>query len=160
MKHIEVSKKVKLSRDVKEETLKQAVLERLRRAFNIENMVEAANGFNFRGTTGNTHGLTRHALVNLEVQIAKDDENARIFIHGHSKMAKSLFVLYTALFVFILLLGLMPGSIETSWDNSGAGDVLVFLIFGIFIFYDIEKKITEPGEFLSTALASIETEFG
>ncbi len=160
MKHIEASKRIKLTRDVNEDELKRAITERLKRAFDIENIVENDKGFHIDGTTGGADNITRHARVDLNVQVVKQNEICRIMIYGYSKMARSLLITYSVLFFLVLLVGLLPGSIETSGETSGAMDTLVLMLFGLFIFYDINKKIDEPKENLVSILNSLETEFG
>jgi uncharacterized protein YhhL (DUF1145 family) len=160
VKYIEASKKIRLTRDVSEEDLKQSMLERLRRAFDIDTMTENQKGFYIEGTTGGTDKITRHARLRLNVQISKHNEMARIIMFGSSKMARSLLITYSILFFIVLLVGLLPGSIDTSGDGSSAMDALVLLIFGIFIFYDIHKKISEPREYIDSILHSLDTEFG
>lgn len=160
MKHIEASKRIRLTRDVTAEDMKQSMLERLKRAFDIENCTENDKGFHVEGTTGGPDNITRHARIDLNVQIIKQNEICRIMISGYSKMARSLLITYILLFFSVLIVGLLPGSIETSGEDSGAMDALVLLLFGIFIFYDINKKIEEPKTYLSDILDTLETEFG
>lgn len=160
MKYIEVSKRINITREASQEDLKQALLARLRRAFLVEQLKERDSKFHLEGSSGGNITFIRNARISIDIDITKNHDIGRIFIHGYSKVAKSLLVLYTALFVFILLLGLAPGSIETSGESSGAADALVFLIFGIFIFYDLNKKLDEPLEYLRAALDSLDTEFG
>jgi hypothetical protein len=160
MKYLEVSKKITVSGDTSEQDLKQAVLERLRRGFKISHLDESDGSFKFRGTTGGARSVVRHAGVNLDVQIRKKGNVARVFVYGYCSMAKSLLISYSFLFLMVLVAGLLPGSIETGGETSGAIDALVFLIFGIFIFYDINQKLLEPGENIQSALQSLETEFG
>lgn len=161
MQYIEVSKKINFSKDITVDQLKKILIERLRRSFNIGKLKENKDGFHLEGTTGGGPGnLVRYAHVSVDANIIQDGETARILLHGHSDMARSLLVSYTVLFLFLLFLGLAPGSIETGGEKSGAMDALVFLIFGIFIFYDINNKLTEPKAHLQTALDSLEVEFG
>ena len=160
MKHLEVSQRIKLTREASEDDLKQGLIERLRRAFDIDSLTENDAGFRVQGTTGGPESITRHARVDLSVKIIKQNEMARVIIHGHSKMARSLLITYVTLFFVVLVVGLLPGSIETSGETSGAMDALVLMVFGIFIFYDINKKIEEPLSSLTAMLQSLETEFG
>lgn len=160
MKHIEASKRIKLTRDVSEDDLKRALTERLKRAFDVESVVENDKGFHVSGTTGGLDNITRHARVDLNVQLSKQNEMCRIIIYGYSKMARSLLITYSVLFLIVLLLGLLPGSIETSGEDSGAMDTFVLMVFGIFIFFDVNKKIEEPKESLVSILDSLDTEFG
>jgi TRAP-type C4-dicarboxylate transport system permease large subunit len=160
MSFLEVSKKISLTRDVTQEELKQALLNRIRRALDIGVLKEEDAGFYIEGTTGGVDSFMRHAQANLHVNVTKDRGVARITVHGSSQLAKSLWISYTGLFLIILLAGLLPGSIETSGESSGAADALVFLIFGIFIFFDIQNKLLEPRKLLQAALDSLEVEFG
>lgn len=160
MKHIEVSRRIRLTRDVTEDDLKKALIERLRRSFDLKAMAENDKGFHFEGTTGGISKFMRHAHVDLNVHLVKNNEICRVIVHGQSKTALSLMVVYTALFFLIMLLGLLPGSIETNGVDSDALDTFVLMIFGIFIFYDINNKINEPKDALISILNSLETEFG
>jgi hypothetical protein len=160
MKHIEASKRIRLTRDVSESDLKRALTERLKRAFDVENITENDKGFHIEGTTGGTDSISRHARVDLNIQLYKQNEICRVMIHGYSKMARSLLISYSVLFFVVLMVGLLPGSIETNGADSGAMDAFVLLVFGIFIFYDINNKIAEPKESLASILESLETEFG
>lgn len=80
-------------------------------------------------------------------------------MYGYTQAAKSLLFCYSFLFFLVLMTGLLPGSVE-SGEGSGAMDALVFLIFGIFIFFDINKRLVEAQEYLKAVLDSLETEFG
>ncbi len=160
MKHIEASKRIRLTRDISESDLKRALTERLKRAFDVENITENDKGFHIEGTTGGTDSISRHARVDLNVQLYKQNEICRVMIYGYSKMARSLLISYSVLFFVVLMVGLLPGSIETNGADSGAMDAFVLLVFGIFIFYDIDNKIAEPKESLTSILESLETEFG
>ena len=160
MNFIEVSKKIQLTKEATQEDIKQALLNRLRRAFKIDSLKEQDARFHFEGTTGGIKSLIRDANLKIDVSIIKNQETVRIIVEGYSSAARSLMALYSGLFFFLLLLGLAPGSIETSGDKSGAADALVFLLFGVFIFYDINRKITAPIEQLQSILNSLDTEFG
>ena len=104
--------------------------------------------------------MVRHAQVDVDVRVVKNQEKVRVLVNGYSNVSKSLLVSYTMLFLMVLLAGLLPGSIETNGAESGAMDALVFVFFGIFIFYDINKKMSEPCEQIRAALDSLDTEFG
>lgn len=160
MKHIEASRRIRLTRDVTEADLKKALLERLRRSFDMKTLTENDKGFHFEGTTGGISTFMRHAHVNLNVHLVKNNEICRVIVYGQSQTAQSLMVVYSALFFLIMLLGLLPGSIETNGIDSDAADTFVLMIFGIFIFYDINNKINEPKDSLLGILNSLETEFG
>lgn len=160
VKHVEVSRKIILSRKVSADELKAAFLTRIEKSMDVERATEGADEFSLNGTTGSPASLTRHARLDLDVSVKFDGNTARIIVSGYARPARSLAFMYLLLFVVMLLVGLLPGSIETSGDGSGALDALVFVIFGIYITMDINKKLSEPREFLETALESLNTQFG
>ncbi|MCB1532782.1 MAG: hypothetical protein KDJ35_07925 [Alphaproteobacteria bacterium] len=158
MKYIEVSKKIKTKATQKD--VQDRFLQRLEKAFKVENVKKSKTGFSLVAKSGGCKSLIRHAAMNIDATVKKDKDTVRILISGHSKMACSLLVSYTTLFFLVLVVGLLPGSIETSGEDSGALDTLVLLIFGIFIFYDINKKISEPEAYLEAVLNSLDVEYG
>lgn len=160
MKHIEVSKKIELVKSIENADVKNALIERLEKTFEIETVSDGLEQFKITATTGPLTGITRHARVNLDVSIHTEKDVLKILISGYSKTAKSLVLLYLFFLMILLLVGLLPGSIETSGDDSGAMDMLVFMLFGGYIIFDSNKKLTEPSEFLNVALNSIDTKFG
>ena len=160
MRYIEVSKKITLTKEANREEIAQAFLDRLRRAFLVETLEETDSGFHLIGTAGsNLKKFVRHSHVDLTVDISKNQETIRVLAHGHTRTARSLMVSYTILFFLVVIAGLLPGSIETGGESSGS-DALVFMILGIFVLYDIYKKIAEPKEHLQAALDSLDVEFG
>lgn len=160
MKHIEVSRRFKLTREVSHEDLKAALLDSLRGAFDIEKVEDSGEMLRIKGTTGGRDSINRHARVDLDIKVAKQHEVARFIVKGTSGMARSLLISYIGLVILVLLVGLLPGSIETNGSDSNAMDTLVFMLFGIFIFYDINKKVGEPTHYVHSILQSLETEFG
>ncbi len=160
MKHIEVSKKISLSRDVDVDRLKTVLMERLEKVLVVEKITGGSDCFQISATTGSPSGIARHARLDLSVAIGLEGDVARIIVDGYARPALSLTILYTVLFFFFLLAGLLPGFIETNADKSGAVDALVFLIFGIYIVTDVNKKLAEPHQFLESALESLNTTFG
>lgn len=160
MKHIEVSRKIKLSKEISVDEIRAILLDRLEKAIEIEDVEGEAGDFSIRGTTGTPTGLTRHARLDLDVNIIIDDGIARIMVSGFVRAAKSLNLSYALFFFLLMVVGLLPGSIETSAESSGAVDALVFLVFGIYIILDINKKLSEPREYLETVFQSLDTTFG
>ena len=160
MKHIEVSRKIMLTRPASPDDVKRRLIERLEKTIEIDSLGEGVDKFRVTGTTGSPASLTRNARLDLDVEITLDGNIARIVMSGYSRPAKSLSYLYWIMFFVVLLVGLLPGSIETSADTSDSMDVMVLLVFGIFIVFDVNKKMAEPREFLDTALSSLETTFG
>lgn len=159
MKQIEVSRRFKLTREVSAEELKSALIESLRRSFDVEKTEDNGEKIMVEATTGGRDSINRHARVKLDIRVIKQQEYARFIVTGTSGMARSLMIGYVGVFILVLLAGLLPGSIETNID-SNASDTLVLMLFGIFIFYDINNKVGEPIQYLDSILQSLETEFG
>lgn len=160
MKHVEVSRRFKLTREASVEDLKSALLDSMRGAFDIDKIEDNGDKLLVQATTGGRDSINRHARVDLEIKVVKHHEMARFVVRGTAGMARSLLISYVGLVILVLLVGLLPGSIETSGVDSDALDTLVLMVFGIFIFYDINKKVGEPAEYLNAILQSLETEFG
>lgn len=161
MRYIEASRKIKLSKKTTTEAqVKKALQERLAGGLKVNDWKNSKSGAHFVAKTGGCGGIIHHARMEIDVKVAKSADTMRIIACGHARVAKSLLVSYTALFLLVLLAGLLPGSIETGGESSTASDALVFIIFGIFIFYDINQKLAEPGRHLEAALKSLDVEFG
>lgn len=160
MKPIEVSRKIVLQRPVSADDLKRRFVERLEKTIEIDSLGEGLDKFRITGTTGSPASLTRNARLDLDVEIILDGNVARVIVSGYSRPARSLSLLYWVMFFVVLLVGLLPGSIETSADTSDSMDVLVLLIFGMFIVFDVNKKLSEPHDFIKAALGSLETTYG
>ncbi len=160
MKHLSVSKKIQLKRKASVGDVKKLLLESLEKTIELKSISEGDEDFSVQGTTGSPASMTRHAKLDLDIKIDIDKETARVLISGYSRVAFSLVLLYSLLFSIILLVGLLPGFIETDAENSGAIDALFFLILGIFVMIDVNKKLSDPKEDLESALESIDTTFG
>jgi hypothetical protein len=160
VKYFEVSKKIQLDSDVSVRDIKDFLLKSFERPLKVDQIGDGDNRFAVSGTTGQLNSKVRHTRVNMNVEIKKENGAARIIISGYTKPAKSLAILYWIMFFIVLLVGLLPGSIETSGDNSDSLDVLVMLIFSIFIVFDLNKKMKEPQGFIGSILDSAETYFG
>lgn len=162
MKHIEASRKIELSKDVTAGILRDAMIEHLERFIEVESITEGDSRFKIKGTTGAPTGITRHARVDLDVTIncESKDKIARILISGYARPARSLTIMYSFAFLLLLLVGLLPGFYETSQEDSGAVDALFFLIFGIFIIFDVNSKLSITKDHLETTLESLDTTFG
>lgn len=162
MKHIEASKKIELAKVVSTADLKKSLVDYLERTLDIETISDGDTQFKIKGTTGSPVGITRHSRINLDVNIKCDEKEkiARVIISGSARAANSLVILYSFAFFVLLLVGLLPGFIETSAETSSAMDALFFLIFGIFIVFDVNSKLSVTKEHLETALESLDTMFG
>lgn len=162
MKHIEASKKIRLERSAEPADLKKALVSHLEKTIDIETQSGDDRRFRITGTTGSPASITRHARVDLTADIDYDSKVnvARIIISGHARAARSLTLLYCFAFFILLLVGLLPGFYETSQEDSGAIDALFFLIFGIFIVFDVNNKLSVTRDHLEAALDSLDTTFG
>lgn len=160
MKYIDVSRRFKLTREAGVDDIKSSLVESLRGGFDVDKIDDTGDKIHVEATTGGCDSINRHARVTLEIKVLKQQEYVRLLVRGTSGMARSLVITYVALFVLVLLVGLLPGSIETNGIDSNASDTLVLMLFGFFIFYDINKKVGEPAEYLESILQSLETEFG
>lgn len=160
MKHLTVSRKIDLKRKATAKDIREALLEGLEKTVEIRSMSDGNEEFTLQGTTGSPASMTRHAKLDLNVRIDMDKDAARILISGYSRVAISMIVLYLFLFSIILLVGLLPGFIETDAEKSNALDALFFLILGIFVMVDVNKKLADPRDDLEAVLESIDTTFG
>ncbi|PJB69683.1 MAG: hypothetical protein CO093_09875 [Alphaproteobacteria bacterium CG_4_9_14_3_um_filter_47_13] len=162
MKHIEVSKKINLGKAVAASELKKALSGYLGKSIDIEEISGEDTDFKIKGTTGYPSGLTRHARVDLNISVfcQDQDKTARVIISGYARAARSLIIFYSFAFLLLLVVGLLPGFYETGQEESGAIDALFFLIFGIFIVFDVNNKLSVTKENLETALNSLDTMFG
>lgn len=162
MKHIEVSSKISLHKPVSAADLKKVLIAHLEKAIDIESVSDEDSAFKIKGTTGSPASITRHARLDADVSILIDekDKTARLIISGYARAARSLIIFYSFAFFLLLMVGLLPGFYETSQENSGTMDALFFLIFGIFIIFDVNNKLSVTKEYLETALSSLNTMFG
>jgi hypothetical protein len=159
MKHIEVSRKINLRKKHAAQELKASLVERLEKTMEIESIAGTDDKFTISGTTGTPSSITRHARLDLDVSVKIDGEVAKIIFSGYARAAVSLTLFYTCFFLLFLGVGLLPGAIS-SGAESGPLDVLVFLVLGIFVLYDTNRKLSEPREYIGEALQSLDTEFG
>lgn len=159
MKYLEVSKKISTSRDMDNSEVKSLLIDRLERIIDVESVSDNPEKFEVFGTTGTPSSLSRHSKISLDVHVIKEDRTHKILISGNTRVALSLVVSYMILVVLVLVIGLLPGSIE-SGENSGPGDAIVFLIIGAGIIFDIRSKLAEPKEMLEDVLQSLDTALG
>lgn len=156
MKHIEISRKINLSRAVTAEELKKTLMSRLENAIEVREESGNAERFHVSGSTGAPVSMTRYALVDIDATITADDSHARILLNGYVRTAPSLMILYGVLFFVLLCVGLLPGFVDTSIDGD-AGDALIFVLIGMFLVYDINRRLAEPQEHIEAMLESMDT---
>lgn len=159
MKHIEISRKITLGRDVTAEELKKAMLGRLEHTIEIQGVKGGAEQFHISGSTGAPVSMTRYAQMDLDVIIMVEGHTARLLVNGYVRTATSLMLLYSILFFILLCVGLLPGFVDTSIDGDAA-DALVFVLIGMFLIHDINRRLAEPQEQLEAVFDSLNTLFG
>lgn len=160
MKHLVASRKIELKKETTLQEIRALFIERLEKTIEISNITDGDTEFTISGTTGSPASMTRFAKLDLNVTINMDKDAARILISGYARVAFSMILLYMFLFGIILLVGLLPGFVSTNAESSSALDALFFLILGIFVMYDVNKKLSDPKENLDAILESLETTFG
>lgn len=155
MKHIESSKLITLANVVDASLVKQALIERMRSAFKIESVGDSDENFQiiFSGK-----GVLYRCTVNVLLKV--DSQRARIVIDGKVGVRTLTKVIYVMGILALLVLGLFPGTLNTSGHGSSAMDFLVFLFLGVFILYDVNKKMIEPEILLDRILQGLDAEFG
>ncbi len=159
MKHLEVSKKISVTKKLDPKILKDSLVERIGEAMDVQFVSSEDDIFSVKASTGAPGAIARHASVSVKFKILQDDKLVRILCAGYTKVSSSLVFIYASFIAAILAVGLLPGSIETG-DKGGAMDALIFLLIGVYVVIDVSKKLSEPKEILEDILQSIDTEFG
>ena len=154
MKHIESSKLINLPGAVEASAIKHSFVERLRGVFHIETVGEGAESFTLTGI-----GKDIPCNCTLNVLLKTDGRYARLIVDGGAEISATAKMIYTLGILALLVLGLFPGTLNTSGHGT-AVDLMVFLFLGVFIFYDMDKKLAEPGTQLDRILRAVATEFG
>jgi len=154
MKHIESSKLINLPGTVETAAIKYSLVERMRNVFHIETVGEGVESFTMAATGKD---IPCHCLFN--VLLKTDGRYARLIIDGSAEISAPTKILYTLGVLALLVLGLFPGTINTTGKGS-AVDLMVFLFLGMFILYDVNRKLSEPEQLLDRILRAVATEFG
>ncbi|MDE2335844.1 MAG: hypothetical protein KGL10_00870 [Alphaproteobacteria bacterium] len=154
MKHIESSRLIKVPDAVETAAVKYSLVERLRGIFHIETVGEGDESFTLAATGKD---VPCHCLLN--VLLKTDEKHARVIVDGQAKITAPTKILYTLGVLALLILGQFHGIINTS-GTGNAEDLMVFLFLGIFILFDVGKKLSEPERMIDRVLAALETEFG
>ena len=154
MKYIESSKLIRLGGPAEAAAIKYSLIERVRDAFHVETVGEGDENFSLVAS-----GKRTPYHCTLTVLVKTDDRRARVIINGEAEVNASTKIYYGLGVLALLVLGLFPGTINTSGQGS-AMDVLVFLFLGIFVLHDIDRKLAEPELLLDRILNAVDTEFG
>ena len=158
MQIIANSKYFKAQKDVTLPQVKQSIIEKLRHSFHVETVGEGVDAF-----TLNLGGRRKFAgatlcHMSLNMSLAQDKNTVRLQMNGHVTVTNSAKLMYALGVLMVLIIGLFPGSIDTSGDG-GPLDALIFLLIGGFIMYDMNQKLAEMEKLLSDMLTQVETEF-
>jgi len=154
MKHIESSRLINLSGAAGAAAIKYSLVERLRGAFHIETVGEGAEKFTLTAV-----GKDIPCHCKLNVLLKTDSQRARLIIDGGADINASTKIFYILGVLALLVLGLFPGTINTTGRGS-ALDFLAFMFLGMFVLYDMNKKLAEPEKLLDRILGAVATEFG
>ena len=154
MKNIESSRLINLSGSVETSAIINSLVERLRNIFHVETVGEGTEKFTL---TAIGKDIPCHCTFN--VQLKTDSKYARLIVNGGAKITAPTKILYTLGVLALLVLGQFHGIINTSSSGSAA-DMLVFLFLGMFVLYDVNRKLAEPEQLLDRVLGAIATEFG
>lgn len=155
MKHIESSKLINLAGDADIVAIKHTLIERLRGAFHIETVGENAENFSLTATGRNTP-----CTCSFNVLLKADGKRARIVVDGEAEINSSTKMLYVLGFLALLVLGLFPGTTINTSGRGSAIDFMVFLFLGVFILFDMGKKLAEPELLMDRILTAVATEYG
>jgi len=153
MKHIESSKLINLSGTVETAAIKNSLVERMRNIFHVETVGEGTEKFTLTAIGKN---IPCHCVFN--VVLKTDEKHARLIVDGGAAITAPTKILYTLGVLALLVLGQFHGIINTSGGGS-AMDLMVFLFLGIFVVYDINRKLAEPEQLLDRVLRAVDTEF-
>lgn len=159
MKHIQYGESFALKKNTTEDILKAQLKKRLESVFIIRKLKEDGGSSTLEITSGGQSSFVRHAAITARVDLMVEDGKARIVVTAAAKPATSLSAFYALGLFIVLMLGLLPGSLNTSWDEAGAADAIIFLVIGAYIVYDIETKLNEACRLLGDVLHSLRVEF-
>lgn len=164
MKPFLYSKRILIKPDQSLDDVKEFLKTTLGTTMDLTEVGPGTEQFTVQGTTGSLFDFIRRAHTSAEyTMMAEDTKNGRelrIMVSGSSSITYSLITVYLVLFLFIMAVGLLPGSIETSGEESDAIDALVFLLIGLYIKLDIDRGLKDASETMESALGVIETRFG
>ncbi len=159
MTHIEASQKIATNKKIDLAELKHALTQRIRGAFHVETVGDGKDSFTVvAGCKSNIMGSLTYSFQ-LNVLLKSDANHARVVINGHAEITQSAKFLYAIGLLAVLVLGLFPGSIDTS-SSGGAMDAFIFLVIGGFLIFDINSKLSEPQICMERILESLDVEFG
>lgn len=155
MKHIESSRRIMLADATDAASIKYSLVERLRGAFHVEVVGEGTDNFTVAAL-----GKDTPYRCTLNVILKTDGKYARLMIEGETGINSSTKILYALGVLALLVLGLFPGGTINTSGRGSAMDVLVFLFLGIFVIYDMNRRLAEPEILVDRILNAVETEFG
>jgi hypothetical protein len=154
MKHIESSKLIPLTGTVDAAVIKNSLVARMRNIFHVETVGDGAENFIVTAT-----GKHIPCQCVFNVLLKTDAKYARVVVDGGTKITTPTKIIYTLGVLALLVLGQFHGGLNTS-TGASAMDFLVFLFLGIFVLYDVNRKLSEPEYILDRVLNAVATEFG
>lgn len=159
MKQFQFGESFALKKSITDDVLKAQLKTRLESMFKLSQFKDDGESVTVCGTSGGKKAWVRHGALSATVDVAIEDGKARFVITGEIKPATSLVVFYSLGLLTVLLIGLLPGSLNTSGENAGAADALVFLVIGAYIVYDIESKLREARRMIEEVIRALRAEF-
>lgn len=155
MKHIESSQLIALAAPMEVSAIKYSLVERLRSAFHVETVGEGVENFSVSMT-----GKGSPCRCQFNVILKTEAARARVMVNGAVTINPYTKIMYALGILALVVLGLFPGTINTSGQGSGATDFLVFLFLGAFVLFDMNKKMSEVEDLLDRVLRALNAEFG
>lgn len=154
MKHIESSRLIPLAGAVDAAAIKNSFVARMRNIFHVETVGDGTDAFTVTAT-----GKHLPCACTFNVLLKMDAKHARLVVDGGTEITTPTKIVYTLGVLALLVLGQFHGGLNTSIGAS-AMDILVFLFLGIFVLYDVNRKLAEPEQLLDRVLSAVATEFG
>lgn len=164
MKSFLFSRKIVIDRDRDTDEVKEFLRTTLADNMDVTEMTPGEQEFMLKGSTGAVFESIRKASLNARFRIfteeTKTERELKIIVNGNTNLTWSLTITYIALFVLVLLVGMLPGSIETFGEDSTPLDALIFLLIGLYIKTDIDNSMREAESHLKQALEAVDVRYG
>lgn len=155
MKHISSSKLVTVPFETTLESVKLSVVDRLKAAYQVDTVGEGADQF-----TVTVSGRGSSSDCVLHVSLKLDNNKARVLMDGYSKISTIAKVYYAFVVFALLVIGLLPGTLVKTDGGGTAVDAMVFLFLGMFVVYDMDRKLIEAQQILDRVVNGVEADIG
>ena len=160
MRQFQISENFDIKKGSDIKIVRQQFEKRLGELFDILSIDEDADGqISIQAFSGTKCSAVNSAEMNVKCDLMVEDGKLRFMAGGSVRASRSQVILYTLGLFIVLLIGLLPGSLNTSWEDAGAGDAAIFLIIGGYIVYDIETKLMMTEQLMRDVVAALKTEF-